>query len=536
MQNSGTAGVSNVVLVVRVALVALLVGGTLGLASPSPAGAAPPQVSVAWSPCHRNVGPYECGTVQVPIDYDAPTGGTISLALIRLRATGDPSERIGSLFVNPGGPGNSGVDLVLFEGPTLFPRAVHERFDIVGFDPRGVARSTGLRCFGTNRQGQAVGPPFPFPVTEEEEAAWIAAERAIDAQCARRGGRIAEHISTANVARDLDQLRVAVGDAQLTYYGVSYGTVIGQTYANLFPERVRAIGIDSVVDPVAWTNEGGTEPIMSKLRSAAGAQATLEEFFRLCDENPAGCALAPDSGERFAALADRLREAPIVIADPAAGPIEYRYSFLIADALVAMYEAPSWPSFAELLELLEQQPGAVATIGRARAAFQATLDGGLGTKRGFPRYDNWFEGQASTACNDTAGPTGYQAWIDAAHADDPAAGYFGDIWTWFTSICAEWPFDDLDRYPGPWTAATANPVLVIGTRFDPATPFEGAQAAAGLLPNSVLLTLEGWGHIGIQESACADAIIAGYLVDLTLPSAGTVCSYDRTPFADPPSS
>jgi pimeloyl-ACP methyl ester carboxylesterase len=186
--------------------------------------------------------------------------------------------------------------------------AVDERFDIVGFDPRGVGRSTPVRCLGNNRQGASLVTPFPFPVTADEEAAWIASERAIDAKCATEGGRVAEHISTANVARDLDQLRAAVGDAQLTYYGVSYGTVIGQTYANLFPERVRAIGLDSVVDPIAWTNEGGTEPTTNRLRSAAGAQATLEEFFRLCDESGGGCAFAPNASERFGVLAERLRD------------------------------------------------------------------------------------------------------------------------------------------------------------------------------------------------------------------------------------
>ena len=165
-------------------------------------------------------------------------------------------------------------------------------------------------------------------------------------------------------------------------------------------------------------------------------------------------------------------------------------------------------------------------------AFRATLEGGLGTKRGFPRYDNWFEAQAAIACSDTAGPSDYEAWIDAAHANDPAFGYFGEIWTWFTSICAEWPFDDSDRYTGPWTAETANPVLVVGTRFDPATPYEGAQTVADLLPSSVLVTLEGWGHVGIGESACADAVIADYLINQAVPAEPTVCSHDFTPFTD----
>ena len=195
---------------------------------------------------------------------------------------------------------------------------------------------------------------------------------------------------------------------------MSYGTVIGQTYANLFPERVRAIGLDSVVDPIAWTNEGGSRPTTSELGSAAGAQATLDEFFRLCDASPAACALAPSSGQRFAALANQLRGAPIGIDDPDLGHLDYTYSFLVTDSLDAMYDATSWPSFAELLAFLESQPVGLAEVGRARAAFHEALGGPLGTERGFSRYDNWVEGQAATACSDTGGPSGYQAWIDAA--------------------------------------------------------------------------------------------------------------------------
>jgi pimeloyl-ACP methyl ester carboxylesterase len=509
----------------------LVVGATVW--SGGGALAAPPEVGVRWSPCHRDFGPFECATVQVPLDYDDPAGGRISLALIRLPASGDPAERIGSLFVNPGGPGGSGFELVLFAGPFLFPPEVGERFDIVGFDPRGVARSTGLRCFGSFRQlVQSTLQPLPFPLTEQEEAEWIARERAFDENCARRGTRLAEHISTANVARDLDQLRAAVGDEQLTYYGVSYGSFLGTTYANLFPDRVRAVGIDSVLDPIAWANEGGTVPFSTLLRSDAGALATLQEFFRLCDDNPASCAFAPDADTRFASLAERLLAGPILIEDPEFGTFEYLYHYLIGDALGAMYDSFSWPFFAEFLAFLEAQANP-ATLGRARAEFRAHLGYGYDTKRGFPPYPNFVEGFTATSCNDTAGPSGYDAWIDAADAADAEFGYFGRIWTWASSICAEWPHDDADRYAGPFGAETSNPVLVVGNRFDPATRYEGAVLVAGLLPNSALLTLDAWGHGSIGRSACADAIIADYLLEVAVPPDGTICQQDFTPFADP---
>ena len=190
----------------------------LGVAA-APASAAPSQV--VWSKCYG--GPFECGTVQVPLDYASPNGATISIALTRLPAA-DPAHRIGSLFLNPGGPGGSGVDFVHFAGPMLFTQAVRDRYDLVGFDPRGVLRSTGLRCFGTPRQWDPYFTDFAWPTNDDQLQQWIAADRFLADACAQRAGTVASHMSTANVARDLDRLRAAVGDASLNYYGVSYGT------------------------------------------------------------------------------------------------------------------------------------------------------------------------------------------------------------------------------------------------------------------------------------------------------------------------
>jgi pimeloyl-ACP methyl ester carboxylesterase len=175
---------------------------------------------------------------------------------------------------------------------------VRARFDLVGFDPRGIARSTALRCFGTTNQAVSVFTPFPFPMTRDEFEQWIAAERRLVDACDQRGGRIADHMATADVARDMDSLRAALGDAQLTYAGVSYGSYLGVTYANMFPSRVRAIVVDGVLDPIASsTGRGGeaaTLPFSTRLHSDVGAQATLNEFFRLCDARGSRC---PFSGE-----------------------------------------------------------------------------------------------------------------------------------------------------------------------------------------------------------------------------------------------
>jgi pimeloyl-ACP methyl ester carboxylesterase len=282
--------------------------------------AAPPtgvQTRLNWSPCFGNVTaetatPYQCAIAQVPLDYDSPSGAAVQLSVVRIPAR-DQAHKIGSLFLNPGGPGGSGVDFTLFFGPAaeiFWGPEVRDRFDLVGFDPRGVGRSTALRCFGNLRQSTQVFAPFVFPMTAEEEAMVAAGDALLARQCEQRGNKIGAHMSTANVARDLDRLRAAAGDAQLTYVGLSYGTYLGTTYANMFPDHVRAVVVDGVLDPVAWANVEGEIPFSTRLRSDAGAQTTLQKFFALCDAN-AACAFGPDSEKRFAALADRLLVEPV---------------------------------------------------------------------------------------------------------------------------------------------------------------------------------------------------------------------------------
>ena len=196
--------------------------------------AAEPSPRLRWTPCHAETDPrLQCATFRVPLDHDRRSGPTIELAVIRLPAA-DPARRIGSLFVNPGGPGTSGVGMVLdaaTDGADTFTAEVTARFDLVGFDPRGIHASTPLRCFQSLQEALDTLPPVPFPVTAEEEAAFERADRTLNRACQTRGGAIVDHMATANVARDLDLLRAAVGDRQLTYAGYSYGSLLGITYA-----------------------------------------------------------------------------------------------------------------------------------------------------------------------------------------------------------------------------------------------------------------------------------------------------------------
>jgi pimeloyl-ACP methyl ester carboxylesterase len=496
-------------------------------------GSAASSGKIAWSKCYSQFGPFECGTVQVPLDYDEPSGTTISLALVRLPAT-DPAHRIGSLFLNPGGPGGSGVDYTVFAGPFLYTAEVRAKFDLVGFDPRGTNRSTALRCFGTDKQWAPYFTPFAFPSNAAEEQIWMDADLYLDSNCAQRGGRIGDHMATADVARDLDVLRDAVGDAKLNYAGVSYGTFLGQTYANMFPNNVRAMIIDGVLDPIAWTTgagNGSTVPFSTRLRSDQGAQATLDEFFRLCDAGGTRCAFAPDSAARFAALGSLLKAHPAEVTFPDGSTGVVNYSNLIGMTLGAMYDSSSWEDFAAALADLESQASS-ATLGVRLQAFWHPTNAYI-TKRGFPHYRNLVEGFPAVACADSDNPHSYSAWSTNGAAAEAAFGYFGRIWTWVSSICAAWPTTDADRYTGPFNHNTANPVLVIGNLFDPATRYQGAVIASNLLPNSRLLTVHGWGHTSLFLSSCADAVQTRYLVNLALPAPGTVCEQDHVPFTGP---
>jgi pimeloyl-ACP methyl ester carboxylesterase len=511
---------------VIVALAVLCVGG--GLAAP-PGVAAPPAQGVAWSKCFAAQGPFECGTVQVPLDYDQQQG-TISIALVRLPAS-DPAHRIGSLFLNPGGPGGSGVDFAVFAGPFLFTPEVRARFDLVGFDPRGIARSTALRCFGTDKQWGPAFAPFAFPLTAEEEQIWMAADLYVVDACAQRAGRIVDHMSTANVARDLDVLRQAVGDAKLSYYGVSYGSFLGQTYANMFPGNFRALVIDGVLDPIAWVNTGGAIPFSTRLRSDDGANKTLNEFFRLCDLGGDRCAAGPHSAQRYAdTLQKLLTGGPVDITFPDGSTFHATYANLIGATLGPLYDSLGWEDFAGELGFVEGK--IIGPAFRVRAAPRASLSTWHPeyiAKRGFPHYFN-FEGFPAVACADSDNPDSYAAWHDSAVAS-AQLGYFGPLWTWVTSICAKWGGADADRYTGPFNRTTAAPVLVVGNLFDPATRYEGAVTAHNLLPNSALLTVHGWGHTSLFLSACADEAITRYLVDRQTPLPGTTCEQDVVPFS-----
>ncbi len=433
-----------------------------------------------WMPCGAG---FECATAKVPLDYDKPHADTISLALIRLPAT-DRARRIGTLFVGQGGPGGSGVAFLRDLGRSLFTPEVRARFDLLSFDPRGIGRSTPLRCFATAKSAAAARPPYAFPVGARQEQAWLASDRAVARACARRGGPILHHMSTANVARDLELLRRAVGDRRLTYVGFSYGTYIGETYADLFPGRVRALVLDGVVDPVAWSNGRGDQA------SPNGYKQALGQFFALCTHAGAACAFSHgDPRARWERLARRLRAESMRLPDGRT----FTYQDLIQVTFGPMPEPSRWPQLAKWLQAIDTGTGPLPP-----PAAPASYD----------------PAREAVICSDSDTPASTDGWD--------------------SSICRIWRALDTHRYTGPWTRRTSHPVLLVSNRYDPQTPPINARIVAWLFPRARLLVINGWGHLSLNaRSTCAANRMQHYLLTTRTPPRGAVCPVDAPPFASP---
>jgi pimeloyl-ACP methyl ester carboxylesterase len=502
-----------VVLAVALAVAAAVLPGGSGPAAASPAQ---PRVPVLhWAGCGNG---FECATAAVPLDYDHPGGPAISLALIRLPAT-DQAHRIGSLLTNPGGPGMSGVDSIRNTPPGAYPPGMRARFDIVGFDPRGVARSTPIQCFPSNRARARFFAGVPlFPITRREQVLVAAKNAQFGGICLRHNAAIMSHMSTANVARDMDLLRRALGDRKLTFYGASYGSYLGEVYAGLFPHRVRALVFDSITEPAAWATghgDGFSVPVYTRERSDTGTAATMRQFLQLCDRAGPRCAFSGgDPQAKWRTLLARARRAPIPL--PGGPPVTY--ADIVTVTVELLFDPPqSWAELAGKLQALYQ-----ASTLAARTATPAA-----GATAG---YDNRAEALAAVTCADTNNPRDPFRWLPVARHRDRRFGPFGSFWAYLSEPCATWPARDRDRYTGPFYRRTSAPVLIIGTRFDPATPYSNAQTVARQLPGSRLLTLDGWGHVALGKSTCIAGYVDRYLVNLALPPPGTTCRPDQQPF------
>ncbi|WP_138735985.1 alpha/beta hydrolase, partial [Modestobacter excelsi] len=524
-------------------LTALLCGALAVLASgcgaaPAPAAAPstvdiPPggvpgvQVpTIEWSDAGDG---FQQATIPVPYDYARPDGRTLGLHLVRLPAS-DPDHRIGSLFVNFGGPGAPAAALVRAGGRDMFTPEVLARYDLVGVDVRGTGESQPVHCFDDPTQlhelPYVTGPSFPTTPAEETEA--IAQAHRLAEVCRARNGDLLDHVGTLPAARDLDVLRAALGDSRINLVGYSYGTFLGQVVANVFPDRVGALVLDGVATP-AWA--GGRAGGISWLRnhSDEASADTLREFFRLCAEaGPQRCALAADGDpqQALAALADRLRAEPLTVSVAGRPPQQIGYDELVRFTFSAfgIYSPPLWPVLAEFLHAaVTGDTDTVAGILTDLAQF--TL----------PGMEDYSTANIAIACADTDNPADSQRYGQLGRQRDrTVAPYAGSSWAHLALPCASWDGRSTERYTGPWNATTSNPVLLVSTRHDPATPYRNAVRVHDLLPHSALLTVDGVGHGAIDSSSCAKQVTARYLLTGATPPAGTVCPQDRAPF-DPPS-
>ncbi|MFG2055332.1 alpha/beta hydrolase [Micromonospora sp. NPDC048930] len=499
-----------------------------------------PTPKLDWYACYDYA---ECATVRLPLDYDKPKGATTEVAVLRVKAR-DQKHRIGSLFLNPGGPGGSGTGIAL-AAPYFLGADLLDRFDIVGVDPRGVAASDNVKCFTSVKdQTRAyAGLNVAFPWTKAEENAFITSSKAVGRACSTTGRPLTGAASTAEVARDMDVLRRAVGDKKLTYLGFSYGTALGQYYANMFPDRFRALVVDGVLNPNAWVGQGKARDQLqeTRLRSADGAYRALHEILVRCARAGAEkCALA--SGDPVAAyetVAQRLRRKPVVIDDPDLGRFTVSYADFVGATLGSLYDPSGWQSIMDLTGqlLVLTDPGA-ATTARAQARTAVAQRAAKARQqRGydFP-YDNGLETFLTVDCTDAYHPRDAAAWPALAAQEDRRAPYFGRAWAWGTAPCARntWTVRDEDAWTGPFDRRTAAPVLVVGNYWDPATNYQGAVGSAALLPNSRLLSSDSWGHTAYGTSACVTGAVDAYLLTGAPPARGTVCTGDEQPFVEAP--
>jgi pimeloyl-ACP methyl ester carboxylesterase len=486
---------------------------TSGAPSPQPSAPiaeppGPPPATLAgyyaqqlrWQSCNKG---FQCARLLVPFDYRRPAWRRFSLPVIRLAAT-DPAQRIGSLVVNPGGPGGSGISYAL-QARSEIAAPVRARFDIVGFDPRGVGASEpALHCltgpqldtyFSTNENLTGASPL----------ASVVAEARLFARGCEHESGALLPWVGTPNAARDMDVLRAALGDAKLTYLGKSYGTYLGTWYAQLFPSHVRALVLDGAIDP-------GSSSLRMNIVQGQGFEVALRAFVADCVARvgcPVGRGSVAAGVARIQALINRATAHPLVnnLSNQRADG-----ALLLNGIATALYSQAYWPT---LREALTSAFGGDATV-------LVELANALWERNATGQYTNLADANMAVECLDRPWPSALARWRAAAATAARAAPAFGASIMWGSLPCAYWP---VRSAPLPSIrAAGAPPILVIGNERDPATPYRWAQALAGDLKSGVLLGWDGNGHTAyMMGSSCVDGLVNRYLVDLAVPRNGTVC-------------
>ena len=444
-----------------------------------------------------------CGKLGVPVDYSKPDGDSISIAVIKIPATGD---KIGSLIINPGGPGESGVNAAIGLAQN-FPEQLHERFDLVGFDPRGVRFSKPALWCNSDADNDAMrADPMvdysPAGVAHIEQTTKDFVQRCVD----KMGKEFLANVGTANVVKDLDRLRAALGDPKLTYLGYSYGTRIGSTYAEQFPQNVRAMVLDGAIDPNA-------DPFEADIRQAEAFQKAYNDYAADCAKSP-DCPLGTDPAkavEVYHSLVDPLVEKPAPTTDKRG----LSYPDAIVGTILPLYSPSLWPNLTAALDELKNGHG---------DKMLALADQYMGRdEQG--RYTNSTDVRSAVNCVDRPPITDRNRVVEQDRRIREVAPFmsYGEF-TGYAPLqtCAFWPVPPTSQ---PHTIAVKDlpPVLVISTTGDPATPYQAGVDLSNQL-GGALLTFEGTQHtVALEGKECVDDIVTRYLIDLTLPPPDARC-------------
>jgi pimeloyl-ACP methyl ester carboxylesterase len=450
----------------------------------------PPGDPFLWEDCGERL---ECGWLPVPFDYSQPEGRRMELRVVRHLAP--PETRIGSLLVNPGGPGSEGIWLAesaeAVYGPTLT-----ERFDIVAWDPRGTGASDPHVDCVDEYDSYVTDDPTPDDDIELDALARAGGEFA--EACERRNGPLLAHVSTQDSARDMDVIRRALGEETISYFGFSYGSELGAAWSSLFPETVRVAVLDGAVDP-------GVDPFSRSLQQAAGFDAAFQHFLAQC-ANDAACEFHSegDPTSAFQALVEQLDDHPLIVSSDRTPVNEAVLYYAVFDA---MYESDLWPVLAKGLSRARDGDGSVL-LGLYDEYFQRGEDG---------TYSNLLDAFFAISCLDGEGAPELTRpeTVAALQAAAPL------LWPGFTGAtpCDAWPVGRVGRVP---IVVSGAPMLVVGTTGDPATPLEGSRAMAGAVGGS-FLTVEANQHLGYNTNGCVNDAVEKFLVSLEPPADGLTC-------------
>lgn len=453
-----------------------------------------------WHSCAEG----ECANLQVPLDYAKPTGPTVNIAVNRVKATGD---RKGALVVNPGGPGGSGVDYAA-AADQIVTGDVHSKFDIVGFDPRGVQRSAAITCVSDAQLDDILGDD-PDPTTPKEEQTLLGDNQKFAQSCAKNAGPLLGHVSTEDVAKDMDILRAALGEKKLNYLGKSYGTLIGATYADLFAKNVGRMVLDGVLPPDLSMKD-------INLGQARGFERALDAYVADCVAQ-GNCPLGTDekaAKKKLKTWLESLKTTTVAVhGDARMNRLEEGWA--VNGLAEGLYDQGSWANLTSALRS--------AMAGDGTALFKA------GARYANRNSDGTYSGNIMQAINavtcldrpvSTTSAEGYRK--EAAEFTKQAPTWGAQL-AWASSSCAKWPIKATGK-PHTVSADASGAILVVGTTRDPATPYEWSERLAKQLKHGRLLSFDGDGHTAYARgSACVDDVVNAYLVDGKDPGKKTSC-------------